>query len=125
MHRWLEAHVSDVEESLPPFSVQLRLESPVSGLSGLRPVVGGIVNTERGQCYVELVAVTQLPRARQRAVAEHAESRRPAVFNVRFRTTDYPEGIHLQFDAMDFLEAVVQEYLSRRPEELPLARAPR
>ncbi|MFL5612462.1 MAG: hypothetical protein ACJ796_02240 [Gemmatimonadaceae bacterium] len=38
-----------------------------------------------------------------------------------FRTTDHPLGIHLQFEAGDFLEAVVQQYLRLRPNELPMA----
>lgn len=125
MRNWLTAHVSGVHGQPPPtLLVRIRLHAPASGLTQLRPVVGGIVDTQRGQCYVDLAEVTRLPGAGQENVAAQAENRQPAVFNVRFRTTDHPLGIHLQFDALDFLEAVVQEYLRRRPEDLPLARPP-
>jgi len=125
MRRWLTAAASAADDESPPkVSVQVRLRPPASGLAQLRPVLAGIVNTERGQCYVELETVTRLPRPRTKDVAKHAESRQSAVFNVSFRTTNHPQGVHFEFDAMDFLEAVVQEYLNRRPEELPLARLP-
>ena len=123
---WLTARaVSDARESPPALTVEVTLHSPASELRPVRPVLGGVVNTERGQCYVELAAVNRLPRRRAKDVVEHAHNREPAVFSVTFRTTDHPLGVHFQFDAADFLERVVQQYLRLRPAEVPIAQAAR
>ena len=34
---------------------------------------------------------------------------------------DDPLGVHFQFDATDFLEAAVQQYLRLRPTEVPIS----
>lgn len=118
---WLATNVVSSGELPPTLSVEVTLHPPQRGSARLRSVLGGIVNTERGQCYVELAMVSRLPKSRARDVIQHARNRQPAVFSVNFRTTDHPVGVHLQFEAADFLEAVVQQYLRRRPNELPIA----
>lgn len=118
---WLTANVSTYDPP-PTLTVEVTLHAPTAGSGRLRAVLGGIVNTERGQCYVELATVSRLPKSRARDVVRHARNREPAVFSVNFKTTNHPLGVHLQFEAADFLEAVVQQYLRRRPDELPIAR---
>jgi hypothetical protein len=123
---WLTVRAASGARELPPtLTVEVTLHSPPSELRGVRPVLGGVVNTERGQCYVELAAVTRLPKRRAGEVVKHAQNRDPAVFTVSFRTTDQPLGVHLQFDATDFLEAVVRQYLRLRPTEVPIAQSGR
>jgi hypothetical protein len=121
VHDWLAANVVGQADLPPTLAVEVTLHPPARGSGRLRSVLAGIVNTERGQCYVELATVSRLPKPRVTDVIKHARNRRPAVFSVNFRTTNHPLGVHLQFEAADFLEAVVQQYLRRRPDELPIA----
>ena len=122
VREWLTAKVARGAHLLPhTLTVEVRLHAFVGALERLRPVLGGIVNTERGQCYVELATVTRLPKPRTADVVRHAQDRHLAVFDVSFRTTDHPLGLHLQFNATDFLEAVVQQYLRLRPSDAPIS----
>jgi hypothetical protein len=118
---WLAANVADSGDLPPTLTVEVTLHPPTRGSGRLRSVLGGIVNTERGQCYVELATVSRLPKPRVTDVVKHAQNRQSAVFTVTFRTTNYPLGVHLQFEVADFLESVVQQYFRRRPNDLPIA----
>ena len=121
VHDWLAANVASRGDLPPTLTVEVTLHPPAPSSGRLRAVLGGIVNTEHGQCYVELATVSPLPKPRPADVMQHARNRHPTMFSVNFRTTEHPLGVHLQFEAGDFLEAVVQQYLRRRPNELPVA----
>lgn len=103
------------EDASPPtIYVEIELKPPGRGVYKVESLLGGVVNTERGQCFVELGTVEPAP--------QHESAPQPVTLNVMFRTTDHPLGVHLQFDATNFLEEVVQEYLRERPTEVPIAR---
>ena len=122
VRKWLAANeASSARESAPTLTVEVTLHPPAGGPRRLRAVLGGVVNTERGQCYVELATVARAPKHRAPDIVKNALNRDPAVLSVTFRTTDHPLGVHLHFDATDFLEAVVQQYLRLRPTELPMS----
>lgn len=115
---WLAVHVGSDSSELPPMLVvEAALHQVGRGLKGERCVLARTVNTDRGQCYVELTTAS-IPSA----VIRHEENRDPALFNVTFRTTGQPLGVRLQFDATEFLETIVQRYLHHRPTETPISR---
>jgi hypothetical protein len=121
VREWLIANARSDRELPPTLTVEVTLHPSPGGKQRVRPVLGGVVNTERGQCYVELATVTPLPKHSGGDVVQHAQNRDPALFSVTLRTTDQPAGVQLQFDAADLLEAVARQYFRLRPTEVPIA----
>jgi len=122
LRQWLTANVaSGAREGPLSLAVEVTLHPAPGGPIRLRHVLAGIVNTDRGPCYLELATVTRLPTREQPQPAPPAQKRDPAVISVTLRTTDHPLGVHLEFDATAFLEAVAREYFRRRPMEVPIS----
>jgi len=120
---WLSTHdVVDPDGVGPPFYVQVKLQPTAQRSHELHPLLGSIINTDRGQCYAEIGTPSRRRMPNAEEVAKHAANREPTQLTVSFQTTNQPAGVTLQFDTADFLEATVQAYLRRHPEELPVAR---
>lgn len=119
---WLAVNVpSEASDLRPMLVVEVALHPFLERFERERLVLARTVRTNRGECYVELTTASVLPNAPEPDPMRSARNREPAIFNVAFRTSDCPLGVHLQFDATEFLETVVQRYLRRHPAATPIS----
>jgi hypothetical protein len=119
---WLAVNVPSEAPDMPPMLVVEVALHPFSGrFESERVVLARTVSTSRGECYVELTTASVLPNISDPDPMRRSRNGEPGVFNVKFRTSDYPFGVHLQFDATEFLETVVQRYLQRHPNTTPIS----
>jgi len=122
VHDWLTANVPSGAHELPPMLVVEVALHPSAGTFGHeRSLLARTVSTERGDCDAELATLSVPPGFSPPDAARHTQTRDPALFTVRFRTADHPRGVHLRFDATEFLETVVQRYLWHRPTDTPIS----